>query len=540
MAGDSPKPRLRLASSVPVQAGALVAGVGLLTAIYTAVNRDLTGGRLLIALALGAGAIFLSVEAFYRRSDDHPSDRWRLIGGAGAGIAVASLLVALLPSSQNSAGAAGQGLRIALQPTAPELFHLAFDKQLSLPSADEGWKELRREGGIDVDSSRFRMVLTNESADPVTVFNVHAEVVGSEEMPHGTYAWAYSQGSEGLDHLFAVLPDGRRGSIGRIYSASLAGRVESLDEEVPYFHEEYVSLEPGEVFPTTLTIEAETPRTIEYRLVAEGESASRKFRVESDPQKIVGRFEDPYQQDFARYYQYQHDPHDCTPHPQNPWVDARDTSRSLACPFGLGHSYEVVPPSAAKYPRGRLDLSVRLGRGQQSVEVSGVKVASAPAAAPVPGVVRPLLQALGAWSSCSVFLPSTSSWTADWEPWGLSMIFTADGSPTDCTPRSPASVREIKLSGSEGAVGTDLGQIELGASELQVPAAIRRIAEPAEAYEGEEDFLVPGASPCDPGHVDEGRYRIFGEGQGGILAWSEPTPAAGIDEVAVTLPDGAC
>jgi len=539
MVGDSPKPRLRLASNAPVQAAAFVGGVGLLATIYPAANRDLTGGRLLGAIAFGACAIFLLVEAFYRlRSNGRLSDRWRLIGGAGAGIALMSLLLALLPSSQQGASAARKGLRIDLQPTAPELFHLAFDKKLSLPSVDEGWKELHRRGGIDVNSSHFRMILTNESTHPITVFNVHAEILGSEEMPHGTFAWAYSQGSEGLDHLFALLPNGRQGSVSRIYPVSANGRPET--GQTPYFQREYVSLEPGEVFPTTLTVQAETPRTITYRLVAEGESANRRFVVRSAPQRLVGRFEDRYQQDFAHYYQFEHDPHDCTPTPENPWVDARNTSRSLTCPYGLGHSYEAAPPSEAKYPRGNLDLSIRLAAGQQSVTVSGVKVGSAPAAAPVPGVVQPLLHALGAWTSCSVFVPSTSYWMARWEEWDLDLIFTADNSPTDCSPRSPGAVREIELSDPEGTVDTDLGQIELGTPGMQIPAGIRRLAEPGETYESEREFIVLGASPCDPTHVDEGRSNLSGGGYAGILAWHEILPSTEVVGVGVTLPDDSC
>jgi hypothetical protein len=528
------KPKVHFASDAATQLKVLGSGLSLLIAVYLATNRALAGWRFLLAVILTACAIILLVEAFHRFRE---RDRWRLIGSGGLGLAMVALLVALVPSHP-SASAAGAGLRIELEPRAPGLFHLAFEKRIRLPSADEGWPQLRKRGGIDVGSSHFRMVLANRTSRPITVFNVHAEVLHSKAPPRGTYAWAYSQGDEGLDRLVAFIPEARRGSVGSLYRASEPhqGR-EELEARRPYFENRYVSLAPGEVFPTVLTIETEVPRTVEYRLVAEGESATSRFVVRSNPQRIVGEVEDPYQQAFARYYQFGHDVTDCTPTPDNPWVDARNTTRSLSCPSGLGHPYEVAPPDEADYPQGNLDLELQVGLDSQSVAISGVEVGAAPAAAPVPGVAKELLKALGAWTRCTVFSPSRSYWSAEWEQWELEVTFTSNRDLSDCTPRSRSHVQEVELRGTGETARTNLGPITLGSGD--VPGPLSRVAEPAEA-EGDPGFLVPGVMPCDPGRKDAVRTRLVWGESSGILLWYENSATSEVEQVVINLPDEPC
>src|SRR6185436_10627874 len=129
---------------------------------------------------------------------------------------------------------------------------------------------------------------------------------------------------------------------------------------------------------------------------AEGRSADHHFAVHSPVYRIVGRFEDPYQRLFARYYTKGHDPHDCTPTPRNPWIDARNTDRFPACPHGLGRPYEVQPPSSSKYPPGELRMRLGITPGRQSAAIDDIVLGSAPTAASRAGVVEPLLRSLGA------------------------------------------------------------------------------------------------------------------------------------------------
>ncbi|HEX7280115.1 MAG TPA: hypothetical protein VF255_10895, partial [Solirubrobacterales bacterium] len=478
------RPRLHIVSSGKVIGGALVGGLGLLIPIYGTANPDLTGLRFVAAIALAAGAILLLVEGVQRiRSGERRRGPW--LCGIGVVLALASALLGLIPADAGGADddTAGGGLRLDLRPTAPDLFHLAFEREIPLPRSGEGWAELRRRGGIDIGDSRFRLILANEGPRPISVLSVKAEVLGSEPMPRGTETHVYTQGDEGIDSFLALLPDGEEGSSAPVYASG--DRVlsrEELETKTPFFESSYVLLRPGEVYPADLTIQADTPRTIEYRLVAEGESADERFVVRSRPYRLVGDFEDPYQKRFARYYTFGYDPSTCTDAPENDWIDSRTRRRSLACPYGPGHPYAEQPPSEAEYPPGDLQVSLQLGRGRQSATISGVEVGAAPAAVPVPGVVEPLLRSLGTWTSCSVFSPSTDYWTARWEAWGLDLTFESDGGTTDCTPRSPAALREINLREEPGRVDTEKGPVLLGSV---APAPVRRLAEPSEESEYE-------------------------------------------------------
>jgi hypothetical protein len=528
------RPRLHLTSSGAALGAALLAGIGLLIPIYTSANRDLSGFRFIGAIALAAGAIVLLVEGVQRIRGRRQGP---LLCGLGAGLALASLLLALWPANSDAGG--DGGLRLDLRPTAPSIFRLAFEREIPLPRAGEGWAELRRRGGIDVGDSHFRLILANEGSRPISVLAVRVEVLGSKPMPSGTEAHQYTQGDEGVDRFLAFLPDGRKGSVAQVYAPGnrAVGR-EELEAQTPFFGSRYVLLRPGEVYPAALTVEAETARTISYRLVAEGESANRRFVVHSRVYRLVGAFEDRYQERFSRYYTHEHDPSTCTENPDNPWIDSRFDRRSLACPYGPGHPYEERPPSAAEYPPGRFQLSLRLGRGRQSAAISGVAVGTAPASEPVADVVKPLLRSLGSWTSCTVFLPSPSYWTARWEAWNLDLIFSGDGGTTDCTPRSHAEVREIAIHEPPGKVETELGSIVLGSR--SVPKEIERLAEPGEEPGYEPVFVVPGSAPCNPGKPDSSRYGVADDLPSGILSWAEEPPSRAVSEVRITLPDHGC
>jgi hypothetical protein len=326
----------RPVSSGRALASAMVAALGVLTPIYLATDTGLSGPRFLLAILLATGAVLLIVEAISRARLER---RWHSLVALGVLAEVASLLIVLVPSSHGGAVSRHRGLRLGLRQTAPELFAVAFSKPIPWPSAREGWSDLHRRGGIDVHDSHFRLILANESPAPISVLSVNAEVVGSKPLPHGTYAWRYSQGDEGVGKLVTLLPNGRRGSVAKTYpGADQVIDPETLSTKTPFFETKYILLQPGEVYPATLTVQAEISKTIRYRLTAEGESANRHFVVRSPTYQIVGRFEDPEQLLFARYYSKGHDPYACTPTPKNPWVDAHLTDRFSVCPHGLSPS----------------------------------------------------------------------------------------------------------------------------------------------------------------------------------------------------------
>jgi hypothetical protein len=526
-----------LISPAPVLVGALVAGLGILIPIYLATNTELSGLRFLGAILLASIALVLLVESAHRvRSKKH----WRTVGGIGVVAGLASLLIALMPVSDGNAETGDGGFRFSVRPSAPGLFHVAFQKQIPQPSAREGWAELRRRGGIDVGDSRFHLVLANESSAPISVLNVRAEVLGSKPKPHGTDTWESSQGDEKVGQLTALLLNDDRGSIGRVYDSS-AQMVEPGDSATasPYFQSKYILLKPGEVYPAMLTVIADVPRTITFRMIAEGESAQRRFVVKTPVYRIVGRFDDPYQRRFTRYYAKWYLSTDCTPTPDNPWVDARYTAHSKACPHGLGRAYEVPLRDPSRYPSGKFELSLGLTPGKQSATISGVVVGSMPAASPSPGVVRPLLQALGAWSSCARYSPSTSYWMARWVRWNLDLTFESQNE-TDCTPASSAPLRQIELDESRASIHTDLGQIELGAPAAWLPQPIAEILVVGNRSATEWELVAPGVSPCSPTKLVPTRTQLDGSSPGGILALSDSQSPNELTGLTTTLPTGDC
>jgi hypothetical protein len=516
--------------------GTVGGGVGILTSVYLGANTDLTGFRFVVAIVLAAVAIALLFEGTHRA---RAGERWRALIGVGVGAGLASLLIAFIPSPEEADAGEGK-LRFSIRPTAPELFHVALKRPISLPAPREGWAQLRRRGGIDVGDSHFHLVLANEGSEPISILDIHAEALASEPMPHGTDALKASQGDEELGQLTALLPNGTGGSVGPLYDSSARAVEPSELGRVPsYFETEYILLKPGEVYPATLSVKADTPRTITYRMVAEGETAERKFTVRTRAQRLVGRFEDPSQRRFARYYQKGYLPTDCTPTPDNPWVDARNTARSKACPHGLGRSYEIPLEEPSRYPPGKFRLRLGLTPGKQSATVSGVVVGSEPAAAPRSGVVLPLLRSLGAWTACYRYSPSTSYWMARWTPWDLDLTFASEGA-SDCTPASPAPVRQISLSESRTVVHTDLGPIELGAPAAWLPPQIAEILTAEEENDLGQELVAPGVSPCDPSRLDPARTQLNGSSPGGIVALYDFFSSNELLGLTTTLPSGSC
>lgn len=526
--------RLRPVSPAPAIGAAIVVGIGL-SQVYQGANADLTGARFVAAFVFGTVTSWLMIESFYRVREKKP---WHTAGGAGVFTAVATVLLVFLPVSHGAAEVEDGGLRFSLRPTAPELFHVAMREPISLPSAREGWAQLRRRGGIDVGDSRFHMVLANETSEPISVLDVHAEVLGSEPMPHGTDALEASQGDEGIGQLMAVLSDDKKGSIGRVYDDSVQMlEPDELADAPSHFETKYISLKPGEAYPVALTVKADVPRTIEYRMIAEGESAERRFLVKTPAFRIVGGFEDPYQRRFARYYTKRYLPGDCTATPDNPWVDARYTAHSAACPHGLGRPYEVPLANPSRFPLGKLGVDLGLTPGEQSATISGIRVGREPAARPVPDVTLPLLRSLGAWDSCYRNSPEPDYWMARWES-GLDLTFAAEGE-SDCTPASSAPVVEIELAESREVIHTDLGSIELGAPAAWLPLPIAEILF-ATKGQVERDLVAPGVSLCDPTQTVPNRKQLDVDSPGGIVALSDYQSANELTGFSTTLPYEGC
>jgi hypothetical protein len=523
----------------PLQVLGATLGVAftILIAIYTTTDPDLSGPRAFISIVLGLVAIVVLTESAHR---GRSGGRWRALGGAGLVLGAISLLFGVLPALSGAQNEDG-GFRLDLKPLAPEFFEVALRDPIPLPSADEGWDELRRRGAIDVGESRFQMILANEGPVPVSILDIRAEVLGSGPLPDGTLAWHPAQGEEGRGQLVTLLPNGQMGSVGAVYDASNPTFDPARPgSQAPYFQTDYITLVPGEVYPVTLTVEADTQRTVRYRLTAEGETATREFSVKSPTYEIAGRFKDLGQRLFARYYSLGYFPNECTPTPENPWVDARNSAPSKACPHGLGRTYPVPLPHPSRFPPGQLNLRLGLSPAQQSATVSGVTVGRAPAASPVPGVVGRLLRALGAWDRCAVNQPEAGYWSAGWDRWILNLTFASRRSG-DCTPTSPSPLRQIEVAEDGVRIRTNLGIVEVGSPISRLPRSFRRAAEAGGSDATGRYLLVPGVLPCAPTRADPGRRQIgFSPPPGGILAIDEDLPTTQLTGPATTLPAADC
>jgi hypothetical protein len=157
-------------------------------------------------------------------------------------------------------------------------------------------------------------------------------------------------------------------------------------------------------------------------------------------------------------------------------------------------------------------------------------------------VVPHLLEALGTWTRCTVYFPTTGYWTARWEDWGLGLTFPSDRGVTDCTPRSRAGVQQIELGGVPVTVETDLGRIDVDAAAAKVPAAIGRRSEVSYFSEYEREYLLPGASPCDHSQADSNRSQLeLGEPKpGGILALREDLISSRLSGITSTFSTSEC
>ena len=556
--------RRRLWSSPSALAAAAATGIGVLTSVFLAANRNLTGLHFLAAILLAALALLLMVEAFNRAQADV---KWISVGGIGVLLAAASLTFVALPTKHHSLTAADPhhatgdsfvpvsgngGLSLSLRPTEPEFLHLAFYRQIPLPKPDEGWSRLRQRGGIDVGAGNFRMILANRGAEPISVLSVRVEVLESKPRPRGTLAYRFSQGEEGIGQLAAAIDQVRPRSVARIYKSSAAVRDRAARRKMsPYFQTTYILLRPGEAYPAALSVSAESNRLVRFRLVAEGRSAGRTFVSRSPTYSLVGRSGGPSDERYARTYAVGQFPGLCTTTPESPWYDARYlySNGGKPCPSGTDSPEVIARKDLAAYPPGRFRLDLGLDPGAQKASIDGIVVGQPPAARPVASVAHPLIRALGAWSLCIDRWPVPGYWTAGWERWGLNLVFAGEAA-TDCTPRSASRVREIELWGREQTIHTGDGTVVVGAEPARIPAGIRAGA----VHEGnpnESELLLQGVSSCYPGHLVDRAQIAPGSPDGGILAlhinrrtWINPrnreVKSSEIDKAVTTLAGREC
>jgi hypothetical protein len=528
------KTRFRFVARPPMIAGALAAGGAVLLPLDSAVNRQLTGAPLLLALGAGALALVLLVESTQRA---RLGFRWRATTAGGTLCAIASLVLVLNPF----ASARAEGLRLTVEQTAPGLFDVALPQAIGQPTASVGWAQLHAQGGIDVYSSQLHVTLANTSPKSLTVNTLQLEVIHSSAPPRGTLANEYSQGSESLAHFGASLPTPSSGAVSPVYEMSPnAGDVTTgaVDGE-PYFLSHYISLSYGEIYPLSLTVQTRLPGELTYRLLVRGSTPQSEYSATSGPLRIVGPSTDTYRRLYARYYTKGHDPKACTPTPANPWVDSSPLAHSKACPYGLGLPYSAPPLTDGKTSSHQASpvLAVAVRRGAQGVSLGGVGVAAPPAAQPVSGVVPSLLRALGDWQSCTVYYPTVHYWSAHWEAAGLSVIFQG-GQP--CTATDGAHVAAINTGRRNVTVTSNLGPVSIESPLSTLPPALVRAGTYLPDGTFRRELVISGVKPCAPTQPDSSRTQPGENTPGGILGIGQNISRGIITGVTVTPATSSC
>jgi hypothetical protein len=194
-------------------------------------------------------------------------------------------------------------LRVAISPVAPEIFSVAFTDDPGVPSESMGWEDLIEKGGVDIWSSLFEITLANRSTRPITVTDIHAEVIDSGPAPRAAHAYKFTQGDGPLG-LFAVrIASADEGSVGRFYEVedgTPGWRAEPPRE--PYFETRYISLEPGEIYEASISVEAEPEALIEYRFVFSGATPSSEFATRDSTTRRISGLKDPSGEKYTQYY----------------------------------------------------------------------------------------------------------------------------------------------------------------------------------------------------------------------------------------------
>jgi hypothetical protein len=255
-------------ASVKQLGGGLVAGAGVLTGVLTAANAGLHGVAFLLALALAAVGVLLIVEATSRDAAAHPVPLYV----AGSGLVVLGLVVGLQP--WHKALGRRSPLRVLVAPTAPALYQVAFSRDIGLPAPEVGWAALHARGGIDVDHSTLRFTFANRSGRPLSITDVHAQVLNRMPPPTGSGAGVYTQGDEPLKSFIVRLDNPVPGSTAAFHRVTPRG---DSYEPAPFFEANDISLQPGEIYQGTVIVETKVDAALRYRFVVVGQTAGGSF-----------------------------------------------------------------------------------------------------------------------------------------------------------------------------------------------------------------------------------------------------------------------
>jgi hypothetical protein len=148
-------------------------------------------------------------------------------------------------------------VRFEFHPVAPEVYAVAFDHAIGLPTASEQWETFHNRGGIDVEQSNFRVALSNPSTVPLYITSIEAVVRGLEPRPTASLARVFTQGEESIRDFRVELASAAVGT-----TAHFQG---TKGED--FFRNYKITLTPSETYIANVAVVDYLPGVIEYGFV---------------------------------------------------------------------------------------------------------------------------------------------------------------------------------------------------------------------------------------------------------------------------------
>jgi hypothetical protein len=299
--------------------GALIAGAGVLTGVLSATNAHLHGAWFLAALALGALGVVFLVEAAARQREAHPAPFY-IAGGA---MLTAALAVGIASGQHRKPTPPINPLRAAFTQTPPADFEVAFRYDIGTPAQSVGWDVLHARGAVDVLDSEFRFTLANRSATPLSISDLHAQVLGPVSAPTNTEASVYVQGDVPVESFLVRLYDAAPGSSARFYRTNHLGD----PQRTPFFQTHSISLKPGEIYQGAVSVKTFLTGAVRYRFVLSGQTPTASFlTVIPGVFVISGRTHD-----WSSYAHHYWNLSDCQA--RHYWVKVRTKAQWLTDPY---------------------------------------------------------------------------------------------------------------------------------------------------------------------------------------------------------------
>jgi hypothetical protein len=223
------------------------------------------------------------------------------------------------PTSQptDHPATSGHPLRVVFQPVASELFSIAFDHDIGVPKASEGWLALHARGGIDVGVSDFRLTLADQSGVPLTVTNIEAVVRRARPAPDKSLAYVYTQGAGTLEGFAVELGSEMENATALVHrygeQSPTNGPVGNvITETAPFFRNHTITLAPHEIYEAKLEVTTSHQNELEYDFVLSGNTSNHHIVYRTGYFRISG-----WGQGFSHYpNRYFTLP----PHPGNCWA----------------------------------------------------------------------------------------------------------------------------------------------------------------------------------------------------------------------------